>query len=165
MASTGAILHFRPQFYGDSSGNRRTGASLLFSPRFVAGVFRTGVDNTTVPDALSNLPNARVPLGYVMVNGREQPVYIDVRVWYRFLQTLWETKLGGYAGSALPDVVTSVEATAASVSASATTTAAVAAQTQANAEALSTAVQVLQNAAIPGADQIPPVVTGLEAIP
>jgi hypothetical protein len=165
MASTGAVVHFRPRFVAGTGVARSTGAVVYFSPRIVSGVYRAGIDDTLTRAPDVDLPNARVPIGWVNVNGKALPVLIDAQTWHKFFQTMWEARLGGFTGRSLADVATGVETVQASVSQSATTTAAVAAQTQANAEALATARQVLQDAALPGADQIPQVVTGLDALP
>lgn len=77
--------------------------------------------------------------------------------WERFFRFQHEVRLGGDAGNTLPDVVAAVEVTQATASASATQAAAFAQQSQANAEALAATVQVVQNNALAGAPQIPPV--------
>ncbi len=159
MASTGAVAFLRPRASATVSAARATGAVVYLLPRAVSGLW-TASDVTASAD-LANLRAWLPPQRQPIANVNGTPVYMD-QTWYRFFQFVSEIKLGGAEGQTIPDIVASVVA---ALSASATTSAAVAItsqQTQANAEALAATVQVVQTAAIPGADQIPPVQQGTE---
>ncbi len=162
MASTGAVVHARATLASETSVSRTAGVVLYAPVRFVGGVFLPRIDDTLNRAAAFDLPSSRVPIGWVDVNGKRQPVYIEVQAWFKFFQNLWENRLGGLGGKAISDVAAGIDQAAASVSQQAATTAAVVAQTQANAESLAAAREVIQNAALPGADQIPIPVTGIE---
>ena len=73
------------------------------------------------------------------------------------MRAVAETRLGGIAGKSIPDVTSTIEGTQNAAVATSSQVAALAQQAQTNAEALSSSVQVLQNNALPGANQIPPV--------
>lgn len=77
--------------------------------------------------------------------------------WYRFFDYLCNVKLGGAAAPDLADVVTTFETAQEVVTSSAQAMSLLTQQTQANAEALATTVEVVKNAALPGASSIPPV--------
>jgi hypothetical protein len=99
------------------------------------------------------MPSSQHPLGKMRPDGYVQ---IDP-AWDLFFRYQWETRLGGISGQSLPDVVTTVTATQETAAQSAAEVSAIGQQTQANAESLSVVVQVAQNNALTGADQIPPV--------
>ena len=139
---------------GGAAGS--TGAVLYVPIRLVSGVYAAGIGGTTAPGRETWLPNAMVPFGYGVYNGQRIPVHIDTQSWYQFLQSVSD-RLGGYAGPSVPDVVTTVETTQAAAVVAATQVSAIAQQSQTNAEALSAVKEVVQNSALPGADQIPPV--------
>ena len=143
-----------------------TGALFYFTIRAISGVvtassIRPGSD---LSGQRPSMPPQRQPFGYV--NGdRTKPVYLDPS-WERFLRFQHEIKLGGDTGFTLPDVAASVEESQSTAQSSAVAVAAYSQQAATNAEALAATVQVLQNNAIPGATQIPPVDTSaLSAIP
>lgn len=83
-------------------------------------------------------------------------------MYYGFLHTVAEQKLGGINGSTLPDVVTAVETTISQAADVSSTTAAVAQQVQANADALAATIAVAQNNSLVGANDIPPAQTYTE---
>ena len=89
------------------------------------------------------IPTYGQPLGYVEVGGKRYPVKIDT-TWFRAFTTAFNRL--GIDGK-----------TVGAVDAAAQTTAA---QTTANAAALAATVVVLQDNAIPGAEDIPPIDTG-----
>lgn len=158
MASTGAVFYLR--MYGVAAANaaRATGALLYVPIRAVSGVYQEGVSSTqTRPNDVQWLPNAQNPVGWVMVGGQKLPVQFDP-VFYRALQHLFEVKLGGRAAPSLPDVITTVETTQAAAVQSGQQVSALTQQSQANAESLNVVRQVVQNNALTGSDQIPPVV-------
>lgn len=86
-------------------------------------------------------PRLDAPIGYVMVSGQRLPVRLDP-AWQRYLSTLGD-RIGGPAGASVPEVQAQVTA-----------------QANANAEALAVTKSVLVDAAIPGAEDIPPPVLG-----
>lgn len=157
MASTGAVLYARPTVTMGLAAARQTAAVCYLPLRALTGVFTAGVDATSDPTLGAWLPNARTPIGWVTVNGQRLPVEIDAMSWYRFFTTVAETRLGGIAGKSIPDVTSTIEGTQNAAVATSSQVAALAQQAQTNAEALSSSVQVLQNNALPGANQIPPV--------
>lgn len=158
MASTGAVLYLKPRLDAGVAANRTGGAVLYFSPRLVSGIYTTdGVsteDNATSPKAM--LPGPRTPLGYV--NGdRRQPVYIDEATWYRLIDYIVNTKLGGIAAPNLTDVSNTITSVADTTTSIVSTVVAITEQTTQNAAALDTVREVAQTASLPGATQIPPV--------
>jgi hypothetical protein len=135
-----------------------SGAVCFLTIRGVSGVYQQGVGNgTSRPNDVQWLPNAQNPVGWVMVGGQKLPVQFDP-VFYRALQHLFEVKLGGRAAPSLPDVVTTVESTQAAAVQNGQQVGALTQQSQANAESLNVVRQVVQNNALVGAAQIPPVV-------
>ena len=132
-----------------------SGAVLFLTIRGVSGVYQQGVGNgTSRPNDVAWLPSAQTPIGLAKPDGS---VVMDP-AWYRAFQHLFEVKLGGRSAPSLPDVVTTVETTQAAAVQSGQQVGALTQQSQANAESLNVARQVLQNNALPGAAQIPPVV-------
>ena len=132
-----------------------SGAVLFLTIRGVSGVYQQGVGNgTSRPNDVAWLPSAQTPIGRAKPDGS---VVMDP-AWYRAFQHLFEVKLGGRSAPSLPDVVTTVESTQAAAVQSEQQVGALTQQSQANAESLNVARQVLQNNALPGAAQIPPVV-------
>ena len=132
-----------------------SGAVLFLTIRGVSGAYQQGVGNgTSRPNDVAWLPSAQTPIGRAKPDGS---VVMDP-AWYRAFQHLFEVKLGGRAAPSLPDVVTTVESTQAAAVQSGQQVGALTQQSQANAESLNVARQVLQNNALPGAAQIPPVV-------
>ena len=132
-----------------------SGAVLFLTIRGVSGVYQQGVGNgTSRPNDVAWLPSAQTPIGRAKPDGS---VVMDP-AWYRAFQHLFEIKIGGRFAPSLPDVVTTVESTQAAAVQSEQQVGALTQQSQANAESLNVARQVLQNNALPGAAQIPPVV-------
>jgi hypothetical protein len=155
MASTGAVFYVRP--YGVAAGMvaRTTGVVMYLPIRAVSGVYQTGVGSTqTRPNDVAWLPSAQTPIGRAQPDGT---VVMDP-AWYRAFQHLFEVKLGGRAAPSLPDVVTTVESTQAAAVQNGQQVGALTQQSQANAESLNVVRQVVQNNALVGAAQIPPVV-------
>jgi hypothetical protein len=158
MASTGAVFYVRPYGFTGTSAGRSTGAVLYLSIRAVSGVYQTSVSSTqSRPNDVAWLPSAQTPFGFVTINGQRYPMTPDP-AWYRAFQHVFEVKIGGRFAPSLPDVVTTVETAQAAAVQNSQQVGALTQQSQANAESLSVARQVLQNNALPGAAQIPPVV-------
>ena len=159
MASTGAVFYVRPYAVAAGIAARSTGAVMYLPIRVVSGVYQTGVSSTqSRPNDVAWLPSAQTPLGFVTVNGQRLPVMVDTLSWYRFMDHLAEVRLGGRSAPSLPDVVTTVENTQAAAVQSGQQVSALTQQGQANAESLNVVRQVVQNNALTGAAQIPPVV-------
>jgi hypothetical protein len=132
-----------------------SGAVCFLTVRGVSGVYQQGVGNGTARvNDVAWLPSAQTPIADL--NGRGQ--YVMNPSWYRFFQHLAEVRLGGRAAPSLPDVVTTVETTQAAAVQSGQQVSALTQQSQANAESLNVVRQVVQNNALTGAAQIPPVV-------
>ena len=152
MASTDAVVYFR-QYATITVVPRRVTGTVCFVPtRWVAGVYQTGINGTLSFDVMQWLPSAMTSV--VVSNGRGG--YVLSPPWYQFFVTIAQ-RLGGIGGSSIPDVVSAVESTQTSAVLAVAHVAAVVQQSQTNAEALSVVREVLQNNAIPGAAQIPPV--------
>lgn len=83
-----------------------------------------------------------------------QPVRMS-HEWYRFLNELFEQRLGGTQGASIPDLSTTVVATRSQAIDAQTTAAAVGQQANANAQSLAATIQVSQNNNLSGASQIP----------
>ena len=154
MASTGAVVHLRLYEVGGTGAARSSGAVVYLPHREVSGVYQVGVSTTAArPNDVAWLPSAQTPIA--SLNGRGQ--YVMEPSWYRFFQHLADVRLGGRAAPSLPDVITTVETTQAAAVQSGQQVSALTQQSQANAESLAVVRQVVQNNALTGADQIPPV--------
>jgi hypothetical protein len=155
MASTGAVFYVRPYGLTGTSAGRTTGAVLYLPIRAVSGVYQTGVSSTQArPNDVAWLPLAGTPIGRTKPDGT---VVMDP-AWYRAFEHLFNVKIGGRFAPSLPDVVTTVESTQAAAVQSGQQVGALTQQSQANAESLNVVRQVVQNNALTGAAQIPPVV-------
>jgi len=153
MASTGGVMYLR--LYGSASSQTKTGGVMFVSIRALSGVYQTGVSSTqSRPNDVAWLPSAQTPIGRVKPDGQ---VVMDP-AWYRALQHLFEIKVGGRFAPSLPDVVATVESTQAAAVQNGQQVGALTQQSQANAESLNVVRQVVQNNALVGAAQIPPVV-------
>lgn len=102
--------------------------------------------------AKSRLPSASLPFGKALPDGT---VMVDP-VWYRFLDYIVNTQLGGPTGPTLGDITTTVDSTRSSAIAAQNAVSVVAQTVNANASTLAATVQVSQAAALPGASQIQP---------
>jgi hypothetical protein len=151
MATTTAVLRIRPRVGASLSANRRTAANFDVSVRYLSGVYSA----TSIPasanlkNALSWLPSIRVPL--TDSNGCMSPE------WYRFMNYLCTTVLGGPTGSTVADIATAVVTNSASAAQATQAAVSLTQQADANAQAMAAVVQVVQTAALPGASQIPPI--------
>ncbi len=103
--------------------------------------------------AAGSLPKANVPFGRVRPDGT---VEVDP-VWYRLLDYVINTQLGGPTGPKMSDITATVDSTRTSAIAAQNAVSVVSQTVNANATTLAAAVQVSQTAALPGASQIPPV--------
>lgn len=155
MASTGAVLYLRTYGVAAGSAARSSGAVLYIPIRAVSGVYQEGVSSTqTRPNDVAWLPSAQTPIGRAKPDG----TVVMEPAWYRFFQHVADVRLGGRAAASLPDVITTVETTQAAAVQSGQQVSALTQQSQANAESLNVVRQVVQNNALVGAGQIPPVV-------
>lgn len=151
MATTTAVLRIRPRISAGVSANRKTTANFDVVVRLISGLY----SNSTIPasanlkNALTWLPSIRVPL--VDTTGCMSPE------WYRFMNYICTTVLGGPTGSTVADIATAVVTSSTTVAAATQTAVALTQQADANAQALAAAVQVVQTASLPGAGQIPKV--------
>ena len=107
------------------------------------------------------LRSASLPFGRAQPDGS---VMVDP-VWYRFLDYIVNTQLGGPTGPTLGDLTATVDSTRSSAIAAQTSVSQVAQTVNANASALAATVQVAQTSALPGATQIPPVVYTPRGVP
>lgn len=151
MATTTAVLRIRPRESVATSVARKTTASIEFSPRLVSGLYSASSipASADLKNALAWLPSIRVPL--VDDSGRM------TSEWYRFMNYLCTTVLGGPNGSTVADIASAVVTSSATVAAATQATTSLTQQADANAQAIAAAVQVLQTASLPGSTQIPPV--------
>jgi hypothetical protein len=138
-----------------------TTAAVFYVPvRAVSGLFTTS--GVTAGRDLSELRS-------FLPHSRQQVLNADGTMnsaWYRFFQVFVDVFLGGAGAYTLADIVAAVNASEERSAQLAAMTQAVADQSQTNAEALSAVVQVAQNNALAGADQIPPVrLSNMEMIP
>lgn len=159
MASTGAVLYIRPRFSATLKSNRATAAVVFLSPRMVSGPWSTAGEipaSRQLKSLRTWLPPAEIPIGYVN-NDRSKPVIIDAQTWYSFFNYLVNVVLGGPNAPTLADVTTAVTVATEQSAESAAIVSAVSQQVVANAESLAATVEVAQNNALPGANQIPPV--------
>jgi hypothetical protein len=129
---------------------------VLYLPiRAVSGVFQTGVSSTQArPNDVAWLPMAQTPISRPNARGEQ----VMDPAWYRAFEHLFNVKIGGRAAPSLPDVVTTVESAQAAAVQNGQQVGALTQQSQANAESLNVVRQVVQNNALVGAAQIPPVV-------
>lgn len=97
------------------------------------------------------LPSANVPFGTVQPDGS---VMVNPN-WYRVLDYVVNTQLGGLTGPTLGDITTTVDATRSSAIDAQNAVSVVAQTVNANANALAATVQVSQTNALTGASQIP----------
>ena len=155
MASTGAVLYLRPRGVATEVPGRKTAATVYVPMRMLSGlVTARGVTASRNQTNLSTLlPHITRPFAQQDRNGR----WACDPHWYRFFDFLVNDFLAGASGPTLADIITSIVAVQTSATAAEMRSVLLASQAQTNAEALSTAVQVVQIAALPGADQIPPV--------
>ncbi|GAC1664565.1 MAG: hypothetical protein PVS3B2_00370 [Candidatus Dormibacteraceae bacterium] len=117
------------------SANQYAGGSGLISSDVAAGA----------------LPKAHIPFGRVRPDGT---VEVDP-VWYRFLDYVVNTQLGGPTGPTLGDISDTVESTRSSAINAQNAVSVVAQTVNANASALAATVQVAQTNNLSGAKQIP----------
>ena len=151
MPSTAAVLLLKPRVVDTVRANRATKVNLDFSPRVISGLYSsTGIPaGANLKNALAWLPSIRVPLA--------DPSGCMTPEWYRFMNYLCTTVLGGPSGSTVADIATAV-VTSSTTAATATQNAvALTQQADANAQSIAAVVQVIQTAALPGASQVPPV--------
>jgi len=149
MGSTGAVIYARPQVTGAQRAAGTTGAVLFVPMRGVAGIFsNSAFAPFTSKTPITGKPNARVPL--TDSSGRITPE------WDRFLQYVFEEKLGGVSAPTISEVQSTVGAVQTAVTSNVTTITVLADVVNANASAQQTATQVAQQNNLSGATQIPP---------
>jgi hypothetical protein len=153
MASSDALLYVKPQMVASGTGARTSAALMFASARLVSGAYTPNIKDTSSRQQAWR-PRAGSPIGYVIVGGQKLAVMPD-NALMQWLDTLAD-RLGGPSGVRLPDVVTTVEQSQVTAAENSQRTQAIAQQAAANAASLAAAREVLQNAGVPGADQIPP---------
>jgi hypothetical protein len=153
MASSEALFYFRPQTLAGSLGARSSAAVMYSSARLVSGAYTPQVNSTSSGNEAWR-PRAGSPIGYVVVGGQRLPVMPDP-AWSKWFDTMAD-RIGGPNGVRVNDVVATVEASQTTSAETAQRTQALAQQAAANAASIAAAREVLQNAALPGASQIPP---------
>lgn len=164
MASTGFVLYLKPQVVATVSATRTTGAVVYVPFRSASGkLVGSGVSTEDAQtSAKAMLPGPRTPLGYV--NGdRKQPVYIDEATWYRLVDYILNTKLGGVAAPSIADMAETVTTVQAAVTSTVTTMTELTDQAAQNAAALDTVVEVAKTSGLTGADQVPSVIRQLKS--
>lgn len=163
MASTGAVAYIRPRSVAYLTADANTGAVAFVSARATSGRWSSAgstPESTNLRNLRAWLPPAMVPIGYVK-GDRNIPVMVDTQSWYKFIDYLVNVVLGGINASTLADVTTASELASLRSAITEASVAIIAQQTQANSDALAAAVQVAQDADLPGADNIPPVQQGI----
>lgn len=153
MASTGAVVFFRPRFVGTSYPiAKATGASVYFPVRMLTGIWTTaGIPQSNLDNLRSLLPAQRSPV----VNA-DRTMTAE---WYRFFDFLVNVYLGGPDTPTITDIVSSLESTIQRSTEAAVQAALAQRQTQTNAEALAATVEVVKNNGLTGSSQIPAVAT------
>ncbi len=163
MASSDALIYVRGYTTVGTATARSSAAIMYSSARLLSGAYSPEVKSMRSRDEAWR-PRPGSPIGCVVVNGVKYPVTADAALM-KWLDTIAD-RLGGPTGQRLPDVVSTVEAAQTASAETAQRTTAIAQQATANAAALAAAREVLRNAGVPGADQIPPpVFDGGAAIP
>jgi hypothetical protein len=146
MATTSAIVYFRPTAF--TARTRATEATVYFPLRVVSGLYSVSLAASAVTKNWK--PSALTPL--VDKDGRITPE------WNRYFSDLGGRKLGGAIFPTLPEIAelfTQTQSNAREISA---VQVALEQQATANAQALDVMRQVVQDAALAGATQIPTVV-------
>lgn len=149
MASTGLVLYLKPRAALLTAPARSTGMSVFISVRMASGVIQSGIPASTNQ---LNLKAWLPPPRQRMVG----PDGICDPRWYRFFQWFTE-KMGGPNGPSILDMAASVETAQSQATSASLTATGLEQQAVTNAEALSATIQVVQNNALAGATQIPPV--------
>jgi hypothetical protein len=152
MASTGAVVYFRPRGVASSKVNRRTSGAVYVPFRDVSGIFTSGgsvsdEDNATQGKALYPGPRVKMVDSTGMI----------ADPWHRFFVWLLNDKLGGVDAPSLTDVATSVTGVQQAVTSTVSNVSLLTDQSAQNAAALDTVKEVVQGASLPGSSQIPPV--------
>ena len=132
------------------TGKTSSSAVLYIPIRMVSALWSTtGVSAST--GELAWLPSAQVPIA--VPDGRGNLVCTPI--WYRALEYVFETRLGGKQGPSIPAVVSVVTDVQTTAAASTTAVTELQQQTQTNAEALAVVREVAVNNALTGAGLIP----------
>lgn len=151
MATTGAVLYFRPTQQAIAAANRQTGCVTLFAVRESTGLISTNGINPS-----SKTRNRKALKPHRTVPPIDASGLLSTE-WDNFFQYLNDTFLKMPNGPTLPDVAASITAAQARSIASEVVSAALSQQTNNNAQALLSVVEVVKTATLPGAQQIPPV--------
>ncbi|MES2958516.1 MAG: hypothetical protein V4792_10020 [Pseudomonadota bacterium] len=150
MASTGAVLFFRPRSAVLTVAHGVTGAVSFVALRTSSGIYSSRGVN-----ASRNLRNLKSVLPDISV-----PISLDGRMinpeWYRAFRYVWDTFLNVINGPTLPDVVETITLGQVQSIVSSSIAAALEQQAAANAQSIASMREVVQAAALPGATQIPP---------
>jgi hypothetical protein len=163
MASTTAVVYFRPRFTDATAANRQTEAVVYIPFRDVSGVYvgfgLQSDDAAASPKSM--LPGPRTPFGYLH-GDKNLPVYIDEATWLRLLTFMLE-KMGGIAGPSMADVAATVTTVQEAVTSTVTTVTELTDQALQNAAVLDTVREVAQTSDLDGAEQIPTVIRQLKS--
>lgn len=153
MASTGAVVYFKPRAVISVAAGRKTGAVVYVASRFVSGLYsETGVTpSANLTGLRARKPPRHVPLARLDKDGN----YYITEAWDRYLEHVDKIRLGGPLGPNLPDIETTVTTAQAQAATVAATAAGLTQQVAQNAESLAATVEVAENNALTGATQIP----------
>jgi hypothetical protein len=134
-----------------SAGPKNATGFVLYLPfRAVSGIFSEGGGVDTSVNATTNktvMPPPNEPL--TDQQGRISPS------WYRFLEYMFNKKLGGAAGPTMADIAANVESSQAAVTQTIATVTAVSEAVTQNAQVLQATVEVAQNNSLSGSANIP----------
>jgi hypothetical protein len=150
MASTGAVLYVKPRAFVTVSANHKTSAVLYLSARFLSGIYTaTGVTaSANLRGRKSWMPHR----GERWVDEQGRPT----DEFFRFVDYLANTMIGGPSGATLPDVVETVTTTQAQASTVAEVVAGVSQQVVQNAEAGAVLREAAVTAGVATAAALPP---------
>lgn len=164
--TTTATLFVKPRWSANLSANGRSGAVLFVPLRLLAGIYQAQgiVPARNTRNLKKTLPHSSVPVGsFTGSDGKTVQVQIN-QFWYAFFYDVINRILGGPNGSTLPDVISSVSIVQNQGANVATQQAALTQMAVSNAATAAAAVQVVQQAALPGATQIPAAVTSVPEV-
>jgi hypothetical protein len=134
-----------------SAGPKNSTGFVLYLPfRAVAGIFSQGGGVDTSINATTNktvMPPPNEPL--TDAQGRINPS------WYRFLEYMFNKKLGGAAGPSMADLTATVESSQQAVTQTIEKVTAVSEAVTQNAQVLQATVEVAQNNSLSGSSNIP----------
>lgn len=153
MATRSAIISCGFTQSGTSSKAGSAAAVMECGATQAANQYAGGSGLISSDVAAGTLPKAHVSFGRVRSDGT---VEVDP-VWYRFLDYVVNTQLGGPTGPTLSDITDTVSSTRSSAIDAQNAVSVVAQTVNANADTLAATVQVAQTNSLTGATQIPKV--------